>query len=36
MENTIRTVIRKRYNVEIGKITFMGGGFYANVIKLMR
>ena len=30
MENTIRTVIRKRYNVEIGKITFMGGGFYAR------
>ena len=30
MENTIRTVIRKRYNVEIGKITLMGGGFYAR------
>ena len=31
MENTIRTVIRKRYHVEIGKITLMGGGFYARV-----
>lgn len=31
MENTIKSVIWKRYNVNIEKITPMGGGFYGRV-----
>ena len=30
MESTIKSVIWKRYHVEVGKITLMGGGFYAR------
>ena len=31
MEKTIKNVVRKRYNVDVEKITPMGGGFYARV-----
>ena len=31
MENTIKSVIWKRYNVKVEKMTLMGGGFYGRV-----
>ena len=31
MENTIKSVIWKRYHVKVEKMTFMGGGFYGRV-----